>query len=149
MRITGFNHVGVTVSDLDVTLEFYRAMFGLEPTFVAEGDSAELASAVGVPGARLRFAFVPVGQGIVEVLEYDNPRRTTFESRNCDVGAPHICIDVDDIDAAYEELLAKGAEFYSPPFRIDSGPLAGCAFAYLKDPDGITLEIFEQAGAAE
>jgi catechol 2,3-dioxygenase-like lactoylglutathione lyase family enzyme len=59
------------------------------------------------------------------------------------VGAPHLCFDVPDIGAACQELRDKGADFYAEPLRINDGPRAGCAFAYLRDPGGITLEIFQ------
>jgi len=36
----------------------------------------------------------------------------------------------------------------SEPGRIAAGPLVGGAFAYLRDPDGLTLEIFQNATAA-
>jgi len=145
MDISKAHHFGLTVSDLNRSLEFYERMFGLVPEFIAHGDGDELSSAVGVPGARLNFAFLKLGDGTVELLEYENERQLGYDKRNCDVGAPHLCFDVPDIDAAYAELQAKGADFYSEPLRITEGPLAGCAFAYLRDPDGLTLEIFQSA----
>jgi catechol 2,3-dioxygenase-like lactoylglutathione lyase family enzyme len=143
MRVTGFNHVGLTVSDLDRSLGFYRTMFGLEPAFIASGSGDDLSAGVGVPDARLRFAFLRLGSSVIELLEYDNEREETFTRRNCDVGSAHVCIDVEDINEAFAELEAKGAAFLSPPVRIAEGPLAGCAFAYFPDPDGITVEIFQ------
>jgi len=146
--IAGAHHFGLTVSSLERSLEFYERMFGLVPEFIAEGEGEELSLAVGVPDAKLRFAFLRMGNGTVELLEYGNDRQLEHGKRNCDVGAPHLCFDVPDIDAAYQELRGKGADFYSEPHRITSGPLAGCAFAYLRDPDGLTLEIFESAAGA-
>ncbi len=145
MEINGMHHIGLTVASLDRSLAFYKEMFGLEPEFVAKGEGDDLSRTVGVPSAKLTFAFLHAGNGTVELIEYGNERRTRYESRNCDVGAPHLCFDVPDVDAAYQELRDKGADFYSPPLRITDGPLAGCAFAYLRDPDGLTLEIFQAA----
>jgi catechol 2,3-dioxygenase-like lactoylglutathione lyase family enzyme len=145
MEIKATHHFGLTVSNLARSLEFYEKMFGLVPEFIAHGQGDELSRAVGVPEANLNFAFLRVGNGTVELLEYDNDRQLSHGKRNCDVGAPHLCFDVPDIDAAYADLLAKGADFYSEPLRITDGPLAGCAFAYLRDPDGLTLEIFQSA----
>ncbi len=145
MIISKAHHFGLTVSNLDRSLEFYEKMFGLVPEFIAHGEGDELSQAVGVPAAQLTFAFLRLGGSTVELLEYDNDRQLDHGKRNCDVGAPHLCFDVPDIDAAYAELLGKGADFYSEPLRITDGPLAGCAFAYLRDPDGLTLEIFQSA----
>jgi catechol 2,3-dioxygenase-like lactoylglutathione lyase family enzyme len=143
VNVLGFNHVGFTVSNLEQSLEFYRTMFGLEPEFIASGNGPQLSAGVGVPDARLRFAFLRLDTSVIELLEYDNDREETFSRRNCDVGSAHVCVDVADIDASYADLASKGAAFLSPPVRIAEGPLAGCAFAYFPDPDGITVEIFQ------
>jgi catechol 2,3-dioxygenase-like lactoylglutathione lyase family enzyme len=148
VEITGMHHTGLTVASLGRSLAFYKEMFGLEPEFIANGEGEELSRAVGVPGAKLTFAFLRVGSGTVELVEYGNERRTRYDSRNCDVGAPHLCFGVPDIQVAYQQLRDKGADFYSAPFAITDGPLAGCAFAYLRDPDGLTLEIFQAAPAS-
>jgi catechol 2,3-dioxygenase-like lactoylglutathione lyase family enzyme len=145
MDISKAHHFGLTVSNLSRSLEFYQRMFGLVPEFIAHGDGDDLSAAVGVSDAKLNFAFLKLGGGTVELLEYENERQLDYDKRNCDVGAPHLCFDVPDIDAAYAELQDKGADFYSRPLRIIDGPLAGCAFAYLRDPDGLTLEIFQSA----
>lgn len=145
MNVRKAHHFGLTVSNLDRSLEFYERMFGLVPEFIARGDGDELSAAVGVPNAKLNFAFLRLGDATVELLEYENERQLDYGKRNCDVGAPHLCFDVPDIDLAYAELRDKGGDFYSEPLRIADGPLAGCAFAYLRDPDGLTLEIFQTA----
>lgn len=142
------HHVGLTVSDLDRSLAFYELMFGVKPRFIVDGEGEQLSKALGVKNAKLRFAFLDFGNSVVELLTYDNPRVDKYEGRNCDVGASHVCVHVDDIWSAYEDLRKKGAEFFAEPFHIDDGPLAGCSFVYFRDPDGITLELF-QAAAGE
>ncbi len=141
------HHVGITVRDLDASLAWYADVLGVEPEVVAEGSGEELGRAVGVPDAKLRFAMLRLGGAVVELLCYDNDRDDTFTRSNADVGSAHVCIDVPDLQQAYDALRAKGVDFLSPPFRITSGPLDGCGFAYFRDPDGVTLEIFETAGA--
>lgn len=139
------HHVGLTVKDIDKSLEWYGRMFGVEPVFVTKAEGDELAAAVGVPGAKLTFAFLRFGETDVELLSYDNDRDENFGRRNCDVGSPHLCLLVDDIEASYQDLKAKGAEFFAEPLHIQGGPLDGCSFVYFRDPDGITLELFEEA----
>jgi catechol 2,3-dioxygenase-like lactoylglutathione lyase family enzyme len=130
------------------SLEFYRDVFAIEPDFVADGSGDEISRAVGVPDAELSFAFLRVGDSILELLEYRSPRGRDYDRRNCDIGAVHIAFEVDDIQEAYERLLSKGVEFSAPPLAIAEGPLAGCSFAYFTDPDGVQLEIFETASGA-
>ena len=143
------HHVGLTVKDLDRSLAFYERMFGVTPSFDVAAASEPLSLALGVGGAKLRFAFLRFGETAVELLTYHNPRVDEFALRNCDVGASHVCIHVEDIRAAYEHCKSNGAEFYSEPFHIEGGPLDGCWFVYMRDPDGITLELFQVAPAGE
>lgn len=145
----GLHHVGLTVKDLDRSLRFYEDMFGLRPVFDVRSEGPALSDAVGVPDAKLRFAFLHIGDAELELLEYANDRDTSYSRRNCDVGAPHLCLHVVDLEASYRELKAKGVSFYAPPLHITDGPLAGCSFTYLRDPDGITVELFETPAVSE
>jgi catechol 2,3-dioxygenase-like lactoylglutathione lyase family enzyme len=135
------HHVGITVRDLEKSLEWYERVFDVKREFIAAGTGPELARAVGVPDVRLRFAFLRFGSCVVELLCYDNERQETFDRSNADVGSAHVCIEVPDLQKAYDDLRSKGVEFLAPPLHIDDGPLAGGSFVYLKDPDGVTLEI--------
>jgi catechol 2,3-dioxygenase-like lactoylglutathione lyase family enzyme len=135
------HHVGITVRDLEESLQWYERVFDVQREFVAEGSGPELSRAVGVPDADLRFAFLRFGSCVVELLCYSNDREETFDRSNADVGSTHVCIEVPDLQKAYDDLRAKGVEFLAPPLHIDDGPLAGGSFVYLKDPNGVTLEL--------
>lgn len=141
------HHVGITVRDLEESLEWYEQMFGVQREFVAHGSGPALSTAVGVPDAELSFAFLRFGSCVVELLCYDNEREDTFTRSNADVGSAHVCIDVPDLLVAYEELRAKGVTFLAPPLLIEDGPLEGCSFVYFRDPNGVTLELFETPAA--
>jgi catechol 2,3-dioxygenase-like lactoylglutathione lyase family enzyme len=145
MNISGLQHVGIPVSDMDRSLKFYQEVLGLELLFATEGSGPEVSQAVGVPEAHLKFAFLRAGDAIFELLQYVSPTGKPYDRMNCDVGATHVAFEVPDIEAAYQELTEKGIKFNSAPVHLDEGPLAGCAFAYFPDPDGIQLEIFQTA----
>lgn len=142
---TGVHHIGIPVSDMERSLKFYQDILGLEFVFVAEGSGPEISEAVGVPDAHLKFAFLKTGNTIVELLQYLQPEGKPYDRMNCDVGACHVAFEVADIDEAYQRLQAQGINFNAPPLHVEEGPLAGCAFAYFPDPDGVQLEIFETA----
>lgn len=139
------HHVGITVRDLDASLAWYQHVFGVTPEWVAEGSGPELSVAVGVPDASLRFAFLRFGSCVVELLCYDNEREEEYNRSNADVGSAHVCIHVADLQATYEDLRGKGVEFLAPPLLIEEGPLEGCSFVYFQDPNGVTLELFQNA----
>ncbi len=61
----------------------------------------------------------------------------------------HLCFEVDDLDAAHRDLVSRGVYVNADPAvlqdgdGVDAGPLAGTKILYLRDPDGIQLELFE------
>lgn len=139
-------HTGVTVSDLDRSIEFYRDELGLEitlgPTEVFEGEA--LSRGLGVPGAKLRLVVFKVGAGELELLQYISPQSPVDEPMpNNTLGAMHVAFEVDNIEEKYRELQSRGIEFFTPPNVVTEGPLEGLNWVYFKDPDGITLELIE------
>lgn len=149
--ITGVHHVGITVRDMKRSFEWYSRMFGLEPGPVSSGSGEALSRSVEVNEAELSFSMISIGSTRLEFLEYHHPEGRDFDRSNGDVGSAHVCLEVSDLDAAFADLAAKGAVFNAPPVTLDSGPLTGSKWAYLRDPDGIQLEIWEspkpEAGA--
>lgn len=144
MALRGVNHIGVTVRDLDATVAWYREMLDIEPTFGQRGNSGgEVDTVVQVEGAVIDMAFCVLGNTCVEFLQYREPEGKEFTLRNCDIGAVHICFEVDDIEATYRRLLSKGVEFSAPPAVATEGPLEGVAYAYFRDLQGLQLEFFQ------
>ena len=122
--VTGFNHSGFVVQDLDVMVAFYRDTLGL--TVVREADSIapEGGDHTGFPGARRRLVFVgkPEGEHLLEL------------------------VNVDDLPRFYDDLRSRGVEFVTPPkFRdSDDGPRTGVCYA--QDPEGNWLEFIGPEG---
>ncbi len=139
------NHVGITVSNLERSIEFYTSLgFGQPPAdwvFTIEGEW--LSQLVAEEGAVIRVAFLPMDDNVLELLEYRHPDGEKSNTRpNRDVGAMHVALNVDDVDAVYEKL--KGTvSFNSPPQTVAMGPWAGNKVAYLSDPDGTPVELVE------
>jgi catechol 2,3-dioxygenase-like lactoylglutathione lyase family enzyme len=151
MPVAGIFHTGLTVSDLDRSVAFYRDALGLE--LVNQWDSAQpyLRRIVGFADAELRIALLRV-PGVaaasghhIELLEYRAPRGTRGDARTCNPGNVHVSFVVDDLDRVYGELSARGVRFKSPPVAIDHGRNRGAKAVYLLDPDDITLELVQPA----
>lgn len=142
VTVKGIQHPGLVVSDLDASLAFYREMFGVEPDFVERSEGPGVDGATGLQGAVVRWAFVSLGSSKFELLEYETPRGSDNVIRSCDVGCAHVCLEVEDIHKAYEELTAKGVEFRTEPTRLDD-PLPGYWMCHFVDPDGIPMELFQ------
>ncbi len=141
--VEGLHHIGITVSDMRRSFEWYSKMFGLEPGPVNHNEGPDLEAGVEVAGAVLDYSMVEIGSTRVEFLEYSAPEGEPFGLRNCDVGATHLCFQVDDMDVAYQELMGRGATFNAPPVALTEGALTGSQWAYLRDPDGLQIELWQ------
>lgn len=140
----GLHHVGVTVSNLERSLAWYRDVFGLEPVVDETGSGPDLCATVQVPDVDLHYAFLHVGNTRIELLQYVNPPGRPFDMHNNDVGAAHVCLVVDDVQAVYERLSGRGVTFNAPPLHLTDGAMAGHTIVYLRDPDGIQLELMQE-----
>jgi catechol 2,3-dioxygenase-like lactoylglutathione lyase family enzyme len=142
--IRSIAHTGFTVSSLDRSLAFYRDVLGLEVVMEQEKEGGYLAAIVGYPGAHVRMAHLATPDGgRIELFQYLHPEGsgTPLEPRN--VGITHVCVVVADVHAAYLRLVEAGAEPLSEPIEIDTGANRGAWGLYVRDPDGILLEIFQ------
>jgi lactoylglutathione lyase len=149
MAISGFFHGGITVSDIDRSLTFYRDGLGLEIEFDRILDAAYLREvlALGFDDMRAVYLRIP-GGGFVELLEYRGVERLSAASRPCDYGAGHLCFYVEGIDDVFERLVSLGFRSRSNVVDITSGPNAGARSVYFADADGYLVELFQRRPAA-
>ena len=142
----GLHHTCYTVSDLDRSVAFYRDLLGCEVLAEQEKEGGYLAAIVGYPDAHVRMAHlrVPGAEHVIELFEYLTPASTRADVEPRNVGASHLCFLVDDLPALYEQLREKGVNsFVSPPVEVDTGVNKGGYALYLRDPDGISVELFQ------
>jgi catechol 2,3-dioxygenase-like lactoylglutathione lyase family enzyme len=144
--VSGLHHTCYTVSSLDRALAFYRDVLGCEVLAEQEKQGGYLAAIVGYPDAHVRMAHLraPGGEHVIELFEYLSPAGGRADVAPPNVGASHLCFLVDDLPALYERLCSLGVDsFVSPPVEVDTGMNTGGYALYLRDPDGITVELFQ------
>jgi methylmalonyl-CoA/ethylmalonyl-CoA epimerase len=137
-KAKGLDHVAIAVEDLDAAIAFYRDVVGLELQEIEE-----------VPGQQVRTAIFGHGMGRIELICPTSP--DTGVARFLDKrgeGLHHICIEVDDIDAALDALRQAGAPL------IDEVPQPGAggarvAFVHPKGARGVLTELRQGPDASE
>jgi catechol 2,3-dioxygenase-like lactoylglutathione lyase family enzyme len=140
------HHTGYTVSSLDLSVAFYRDFLGCEVIATQEKEGGYLAAIVGYPDAHVRMAHlrVPGGEHVIELFEYLAPEGHKIDVEPRNVGSSHLCFVVDDLPRLYDRLRESGVDsLVSPPIEVDTGINRGGFALYLKDPDGITVELFQ------
>src|SRR5258708_1526953 len=146
MGANRLHHTGYTVSNLDRAVAFYRDLLGCEVIATQEKQGGYLAAIVGYPDAHVRMAHLraPASEHVIELFEYLSPPGDRADVQPRNVGASHLCFVVDDLPTLYEHLGDGGAtSFVSPPVEVDTGINRGGLALYLRDPDGITVELFQ------
>ena len=143
-KITSVDHTGITVSDLERSLAFWRDALGFELSHRAR-HTGELASEVtGVAGAEISLAALKGYGHKIELLQYHAPpdrRRLTI--RPCDIGSVHVALLVENLEEVLSRLTAAGWKAAGKPQSLRSGPNAGKRVIYVRDPDGTTIELME------
>ncbi|MGB9777559.1 MAG: methylmalonyl-CoA epimerase [Anaerolineae bacterium] len=128
---TSIHHIAIAVRDLEAALAFYRDALGLEVTQRRE-----------VPEEGVEIAFLPAGEGEIELLRPLDPEGGVarfLEKRG--EGLHHICLRVDDIAAAMERLRAAGAILLSQEPRVGADGTR-YIFIHPKSAHGVLVELY-------
>jgi len=126
------HHIAIAVHDLEAALDFYRDALGLEVTERRE-----------VPEEGVEIAFLPAGEGELELLQPLNEASSVaqfLEKRG--EGLHHVCLAVQDVEAAMERLRAAGARLLSEEPRVN---VHGTRYVFVhpKSAHGVLLELYE------
>jgi catechol 2,3-dioxygenase-like lactoylglutathione lyase family enzyme len=146
-EITGARHGGITVSEMDRSLEFYCGLLGLELVWRGELEE-QVQEIVGVPEATsfdIAFLRIPGSETQVELLEYRGVEKISGATPPSHHGTGHFCVFVTDIESLYDDLAKKGVRFVSPgPIEMRTGPNRGGKSLYSLDPDSYVFEFHER-----
>ena len=140
--ITKLEHVGLSVSNLDRSIAFYRDILGLELLRILElGADSELGEVVGLPGCSARIAHLESGGTILELFEYLDPRGGPIpEGRSqADNGYIHVGFASTDARQDYARLMDHGVRAIGAPIELRPDVW----LFYFYGPDGEVCELRE------
>ena len=143
--ILRFDHVGVTVRDLDRVTAFFTAL-GLEVdgrTFV-EGEFIDTVTAI--PGSRTEIVMLktPDGGTAVELSSFvrPDPEPGTPDAMANQLGLRSLAFQVDDVQAQVDRMAADG---YGLVGGVGEYEGVWC-MAYVRGPEGIIVALAERLG---
>ena len=131
MKIIKINHIAVAVEDIEQAAGFWKDILGLEMDHMEEVESQHV-----------KVAFFSCGDSEVELVEPTDPDSGTarfIQTRGA--GIHHLCLEVEDIDAAIEELKSKGVRLISETALVEEG--RKMAFIHPKSSGGVLLELYQ------
>ncbi len=130
-EIKKINHVAVVVNNIESALAFWEEQLGLKLDHIEE-----------VPSQSSKVAFLPVGEGEIELVEPTDPNSGLAKYLNKrGEGMHHICLEVNDIEAVLKILREKGVILINE-FPIDL-PGRKMAFIHPKAANGVLVELYE------
>src|SRR5512147_341216 len=104
--VTGVDSIGLTVSDLDRSVEFYSKVLSFEKVSETEVDGSDYEHLEGVFGLRMRTARMRLGDEFIELTEFLAPkgRPAPHDPQANDRWFQHVAIITSDMDRAYKHL---------------------------------------------
>lgn len=140
--------IGMTVSDMDTSVDFYSRVLSFEKVSDVEVTGEDYERLQGVFGLRMRVVRMRLGDEFIELTEYLTPkgRPIPADSRSNDRWFQHIAIITSDMDKAYALLRQNKVEHAStgpqrlPDWNKNAG---GIKAFYFRDPDKHWLEILQ------
>jgi len=120
-------HIGICVSDLDRSVNWYSKWFGFRE--VKRFEKAEF---------EIQGALISLGEQSIEILAPQRPIEKDSSGSGIvetlrPMGINHIAINVADIEILYAKFREAGVMLITD--------LIGGRFFFCKDPDGTVLEI--------
>ena len=129
-KLEGLAHIGLFITDIEKSKQFYGEMLGFETIFECTSDEPD--------GTVTKVAFVKNGDLTLELVQFANPRERT------DGWVDHIALKVEDIEAVRDMLLERGIKFETDEITIAPHVFPnGSKWILFRGPDNEHLEITE------
>jgi catechol 2,3-dioxygenase-like lactoylglutathione lyase family enzyme len=139
--IKNIRHVGIVVTDLEKSLEFYVKKLGFVVSKRMNESGAFIEKILGFENLLLTTVKMTLQDGqMVELLYFDTHKKEKIKRCINDIGPTHIAFTVNDLEKVYSDFTCDGVEFISSP-EVSSD---GCAkVAFCKAPEGTYIELVQ------
>ena len=142
-------HIGITVSNIERSINFYKNILGLTLIGEAFMEGKETDALFAMNNCKVKIAYLNGSDNIIappiELLQFVTPETIKDEAELNKISVSEICFRVDNIEKVYKHLIDNNVECLSEPQEFDftSYGFSKSKALYFKDPDGIILELME------
>ncbi len=146
MKIPSMGHVGLSVANTQRSIEFYRDLLDMEVVLELDISDDRQARVIGIPGTKCKITHLKLGDGVLELFEYYEPKRGINKAKTLqqrDHGIVHIGFEVDNFHQKMQQLKDKGVEFVGEP--VEFRPSVWVLYFY--GPDGEVCELHDVSKA--
>jgi catechol 2,3-dioxygenase-like lactoylglutathione lyase family enzyme len=145
-QVTKVESVGITVKDMNRSLQFYTQVLGFKKISDTEYHGEQVEKLKGLFGINIRVAKLQLGDEFIELTDYltTGGRSIPEDQKSNDLFFQHIAIVVSDMEKAYQHVKKFNVEHVStsPQTLPKSIPAAeGIKAFYFHDPDDHNLEL--------
>ncbi len=142
-RIKQFDHVGITVDDIDAAAAFFVSL-GLEVEGRMSMEGEFLDTVCGIPDARTEVVMLrPPGGGTgIELGRFLRPDHTpgSPEAMANELGLRNVCFEIEDLPATVDRLAAEGYGLVGGIGEHENT----WRMAYVRGPDGIVVALADR-----
>ncbi|ANU14597.1 Glyoxalase family protein [Planococcus halocryophilus Or1] len=148
-----FSHIGLSVTDLDKAVTFYKEVMGwyviMEPSEVKEENDTPIGQmCIDVFGAgwgTFRIAHMSTSDGTgIEIFEFPNSKKPENNFEYWKSGVFHFCVQDPDVEGLVNKIVEHGGKQRMPirEYYPNEKPYRMC---YVEDPFGIIFEVYSHS----
>jgi glyoxylase I family protein len=140
-------HVNVNVTNFERSIEFYKLLGFKVILDLGEVGSKKLSEGLRMPDGRGRAVLMILGDNPratrLDLIEWKNPKTEGQAAHLWHAGICRIALRTHTLVKDYEDLKAKGIEFWTEPKMVDVRDGRQEGFVCCADPDGTVIELIQ------
>ena len=146
MPVRSFSHIGICVSNLERSRQFYEELLGFDFASELEFAGEPSATLLAIPDVKFKAVYLQREGVRIELLHYATPGHQHGDAPRPmnRLGLTHLSLRVDGLEALLERLRAAGVRVLDAS-NIYNAELAAGAIM-ITDPDGTRIELYESRG---
>ena len=134
-------HVGITVTNLEQSLRFYRDLLGCEVVCEMDESGKHIDNFSALTDVDVRTVKMKTkSEGMIELLFYRSHKKSPEKRQIVNIGCSHFALTVENLEQLYDKLIEQGYAVHCEPQYSPDGKVK---LTFCQDPDGTLIELVE------